>query len=104
MCTDMIRAQKPTVWARQNAGVQARAARDVELEAVSKPTLDSARAILERKARVYEKLSRGKSGGLSEKQYEALLVDVRRCLFVRLCCAEEMWTDAAGFWVWGRIV
>lgn len=68
--------------------MRARAARDVvELEAISTPTLDSARAILERKARVYEKLSKGKSGGLSEKQYEALLVDVRM-----LVCAEEVWT------------
>jgi hypothetical protein len=44
---------------------------------VSKVTIESARAALERKAKVYEKLMKGKSGGLSEKQYEALLVDVR---------------------------
>lgn len=44
---------------------------------MSKVTVDSARAALERKAKVYEKLMKGKSGGLSEKQYEALLVDVR---------------------------
>lgn len=56
--------------------MQGRASRDIEIEAVSKPTLDAARAILERKAQVYEKLSKGKSGGLSEKQYETLLVDV----------------------------
>ncbi|CCM04307.1 uncharacterized protein FIBRA_06478 [Fibroporia radiculosa] len=67
--------KKPTVWARQNAGVKARAARDIELEEISKPTLDSARAVLERKAKIYEKLRKGKSGGLSEKQYDALLVD-----------------------------
>ncbi|KAH9928618.1 uncharacterized protein B0H18DRAFT_874756 [Fomitopsis serialis] len=67
--------KKPTVWGRQNAGVKARAARDIELEEISKPTLDSARAALERKALVYEKLRKGKSGGLSEKQYESLLVD-----------------------------
>ncbi|CAL1716520.1 unnamed protein product [Somion occarium] len=67
--------KKPTVWARHNRGVQGRASRDIEIEAVSKPTLDAARAILERKAQVYEKLSKGKSGGLSEKQYETLLVD-----------------------------
>lgn len=54
-----------------------RASRDIELEAVSKVTVESARAALERKAKVYEKLMKGKSGGLSEKQYEALLVDVR---------------------------
>ncbi|KAH0832948.1 hypothetical protein J3R83DRAFT_11920 [Lanmaoa asiatica] len=63
------------VWARSNEGVHGRAARDVELEAVSKVTVESARAALERKAKVYEKLMKGKSGGLSEKQYEALLVD-----------------------------
>ncbi|KAG8213397.1 hypothetical protein J3R82DRAFT_11896 [Butyriboletus roseoflavus] len=67
--------KKPTVWARSNKGVQGRAARDVELEEVSKVTVESARAALERKAKVYEKLMKGKSGGLSDKQYEALLVD-----------------------------
>jgi hypothetical protein len=73
--------QKPTVWARTNKGVQDRAARDVELEAVSKVTVESARAALERKAKVYEKLRKGKSGGLSEKQYSALLVDVSTLAF-----------------------
>ncbi|KAG6816298.1 hypothetical protein H0H87_007181 [Tephrocybe sp. NHM501043] len=66
---------KPTTWAKQNKGLQGRAARDVELEAVSKPTLESARAALERKSKIYDKLQRGKTGGLSDKQYEALLVD-----------------------------
>jgi hypothetical protein len=56
--------------------VSARAARDVELEAISRPTLESARAALERKAKIYDKLKKGKSGGLSEAQYDALLVDV----------------------------
>ncbi|KAK7033065.1 hypothetical protein R3P38DRAFT_781486 [Favolaschia claudopus] len=67
--------KKPTVWARQNKGVHSRASRDAELEAISKPTLESARAALERKAKIYDKLKKGKSGGLNEKQYEALLVD-----------------------------
>ncbi|KIJ67067.1 hypothetical protein HYDPIDRAFT_26474 [Hydnomerulius pinastri MD-312] len=67
--------KKPTVWARSNKGVHGRAARDIELEEVSRVTVESARAALERKAKVYEKLRKGKSGGLSEKQYEALLVD-----------------------------
>ncbi|THH02798.1 hypothetical protein EW026_g116 [Hermanssonia centrifuga] len=67
--------KKSTVWGRQNKGVNARATRDVELEEISKHTMDSARAILERKAQVYEKLRKGKSGGLNEKQYESLLVD-----------------------------
>ncbi|KAH7884511.1 hypothetical protein F5I97DRAFT_1929367 [Phlebopus sp. FC_14] len=67
--------KKLTAWARSNKGVHGRAARDIELEEVSKVTVESARAALERKAKVYEKLRKGKSGGLSEKQYEALLVD-----------------------------
>ena len=50
--------------------------RDFELEEVGKPTLESARATLERKSKIYEKLSKGKSGGLSDKQYSSLLVDV----------------------------
>ena len=53
-----------------------RAARDVELEEISKPTLESARAILERKAKVYDKLRKGKSGGLNDRQFDSLLVDV----------------------------
>jgi hypothetical protein len=72
--------QPPTKWTRENKGVKARAARDVELEAIAKPTLDSARAILEKKAILYEKLSKGKSGGLNDKQFEALLVDVGDCV------------------------
>ncbi|KAF8604226.1 hypothetical protein BDV93DRAFT_522674 [Ceratobasidium sp. AG-I] len=67
--------KKPTVWARPNKGVHARARRDVELEAISKPTLESARAALERKAQIYDKLQRGKGAGLTEKQRDSLLVD-----------------------------
>ncbi|KAF7330505.1 hypothetical protein MVEN_02490000 [Mycena venus] len=67
--------KKPTVWARQNKGVSARASRDIELEAISKPTLESARAALERKAKIYDKLKKGQTGGLNDKQYESLLVD-----------------------------
>jgi hypothetical protein len=46
------------------------------LEAISKPTLEHARAALERKAKVYDKLKKGRSGGLNDAQYDALLVDV----------------------------
>ncbi|KAG2140111.1 hypothetical protein DEU56DRAFT_798683 [Suillus clintonianus] len=67
--------KKPTIWTRPNKGVQNRAARDIELEEVSKVTIESGRAVLERKAKVYEKLRQGKSGGLTDKQYENLLVD-----------------------------
>ncbi|KAL6299858.1 hypothetical protein BKA93DRAFT_753106 [Sparassis latifolia] len=62
-------------WSKQNAGVQARAARDVELEAVSRRTYESARANLEHKAHVYEQLRKGKSAGLSDAQYDTQLVD-----------------------------
>lgn len=65
-----------SLWAKQNKGINARNARDVELEAVSKPTLENARAVLERKAKLYEKLRKGKTGGLTDKQYDSLLVDV----------------------------
>ena len=68
--------QKPTVWSRPNKGVNARAARDIELEAVERPTIETSYAILERKSRIYEKLDKGKDAGLSEKQYGSLLVDV----------------------------
>lgn len=76
--------QKPTVWARQNKGVKDRASRDIELEEISKPTLESARSALERKAKIYEKLRKGKTGGLNDAQYDALLVDVRS--FFGGCC------------------
>lgn len=68
--------QKPSKWALPNKGVKARASRDIELEEVGRPTLDASLAQLQRKSQIYEKLSKGKSGGLNEKQYEALLVDV----------------------------
>jgi hypothetical protein len=55
--------------------VDARATKDIQ--EISKPTLESARTILERKAKIYDKLRKGKSGGLDDKQYDALLVDVR---------------------------
>ncbi|CAE6354125.1 unnamed protein product [Rhizoctonia solani] len=67
--------QKKPTWARENKGVRDRARRDAELDQISRPTLESARAKLERKARLYEQLQKGKGAGLSEKQRESLLVD-----------------------------
>ncbi|KAF5367431.1 hypothetical protein D9758_003675 [Tetrapyrgos nigripes] len=67
-------AKKPTVWSRQNAGVDARAARDLE-DVESKRELESARPILERKAKKYKQLKRGKGAGLSEEQINTLLVN-----------------------------
>ncbi|CUA73381.1 Coiled-coil domain-containing protein 174 [Mus musculus] [Rhizoctonia solani] len=66
--------KKPT-WARENKGVRDRARRDAELDQISKPTLESARAKLERKAKLYDQLQKGKGAGLSEKQRESLLID-----------------------------
>lgn len=86
----LVARQKPTVWAKPNKGVNARAARDIELDEISRPTLESARAVLERKAKMYEKLSKGKSGGLNDKQYENLLVDVRHlCTHLLIALAES---------------
>lgn len=48
----------------------------VELEAVSKHRLEAANAQIERKAKIYEKLKRGDTSGLTDKQRESLLVDV----------------------------
>ena len=70
---------KGTVWARTNKGVAARAARDLAALAADRATAESARAALERKAKIYEKLRRGKTGGLTEVQLDSLLVDVRTC-------------------------
>ncbi|KAJ3865288.1 hypothetical protein EV359DRAFT_39083 [Lentinula novae-zelandiae] len=68
--------KKPTKWSLPNKGVQSRAARDlVEHESVSKPTLENARISLERKSVKYHQLVKGKTAGLTEKQYDALLVD-----------------------------
>jgi hypothetical protein len=64
------------VWSRPNKGVNARAARDIELEAIARPTIETSYAILERKSRIYEQLDKGKDAGLSEKQFGSLLVDV----------------------------
>ncbi|KAG8763657.1 hypothetical protein FRC11_014634 [Ceratobasidium sp. 423] len=66
--------KKPT-WARENKGVRDRARRDAELDRISQPTLESARAKLERKAKLYDQLQKGQGAGLSEKQRESLLFD-----------------------------
>lgn len=72
--------KKPSKWARQNKGVQGRGARDMEVDLVGKPTIESARAALERKAKIYDKLKKGQSGGLNDAQYDALLVDAKLSL------------------------
>lgn len=64
-------------WAKQNAGVQDRAARDAAVfEEPGRTSYEDGRAVLERKARRYELLKRGKTGGYSDQQCRDLLVDV----------------------------
>ncbi|KZP00644.1 hypothetical protein CALVIDRAFT_533656 [Calocera viscosa TUFC12733] len=71
--------KKPTVWAKSNKGVMSRHERDMaELEAIARPTVDRAMAALERKAQIYDKLKKGQTGGLNDKQYDMLLVDFDR--------------------------
>ncbi|KAG8917896.1 hypothetical protein FRC00_013082 [Tulasnella sp. 408] len=72
--------KKPSVWAQKNKGVADRARRDmeVELEEVSRSTVESARAALEKKSKIYEKLKKGMTGGLNDNQYDSLLVDFDR--------------------------
>lgn len=72
-----LASQKPSKWALPNKGVEGRAARDMEQERLDRRTVESTRATLERKAKIYEKLKKGQSGGLSEAQFDGLLVDVR---------------------------
>ncbi|TRM65105.1 hypothetical protein BD626DRAFT_547363 [Schizophyllum amplum] len=67
--------KKSTAWLRANKGVKARAERDLQMEALDRPTLESSRARLEEKARMYDKLKRGQTAGLDTAQYDALLVD-----------------------------
>ncbi|KAI9033552.1 hypothetical protein CLU79DRAFT_714438 [Phycomyces nitens] len=51
--------KKPTVWARQNKGVQSRSQRDAPvLEAVESDVLVRSREALERKAKIYDEMSR----------------------------------------------
>lgn len=55
--------KKPTVWTRQNKGVDARNAKDAarhQLEAVEGHTLSRSREQLEKKAKIYEALRSGK--------------------------------------------
>ncbi len=64
-------------WAKQNAGVQERSARDAAVfEEPGRASYETGRAVLERKAQKYELLKKGRTGGYSDKQYGELLVDV----------------------------
>ncbi|GAA5895411.1 CCDC174 family protein [Sporobolomyces salmoneus] len=68
-------------WAKQNKGLNARAKKDQVLYEDDVGTGDDnrnperIRERLEKKAKIYDKIRRGKSGGLNEAQIDSLLVD-----------------------------
>ncbi|KAL8278617.1 hypothetical protein RQP46_008909 [Phenoliferia psychrophenolica] len=73
---------KPSPWAKKNKGIDGRNDRDrIQYEAdptSSKHDPARLKAQLEKKALLYEKIRKGKTGGLDEKQIETLLVDFDR--------------------------
>ncbi|GBC06919.1 hypothetical protein RclHR1_07140006 [Rhizophagus clarus] len=68
-------AKKPGIWERQNKGVLERSHRD-ELEIVETSTLEASRAAMERKAKLYDRLS--KTGITDDALAEEVLVDFDR--------------------------
>ncbi|GAA5956937.1 hypothetical protein JCM3765_006646 [Sporobolomyces pararoseus] len=67
-------------WAKQNKGLSSRAQKDQILYENDVGTDDKGnperiRERLEKKAKIYDKIRRGKSGGLNEAQIDSLLVD-----------------------------
>lgn len=73
--------KKPTVWARQNKGIDARNEKDArqQLEVVEGSTLARSREQLEKKARIYELMRSGKYKDDNQNDEEnGLLVDFDR--------------------------
>lgn len=75
--------QKPSKWAAPSKGLAGRLKRQAEQESleqragkVDKASLESSKGALERKAKIYEELKRGRTGGLSERQLAEASVDV----------------------------
>ncbi|GAA5860860.1 hypothetical protein JCM3774_003167 [Rhodotorula dairenensis] len=70
--------KKLPAWARQNKGLASRAAKDqvvYEQDVGTGKDPDQVRKHLERKAAIYDKIRKGKTGGLTEAQIDSLLVD-----------------------------
>uniref|UniRef100_A0A8C5QLS1 Coiled-coil domain containing 174 n=1 Tax=Leptobrachium leishanense TaxID=445787 RepID=A0A8C5QLS1_9ANUR len=65
--------KKPSIWVKQNAGVAARAEKDVEAAAEEEDTLGKSRKKLEEKAALYEKMTKGDFP--DEETEELYLVD-----------------------------
>ncbi|GAA6028726.1 hypothetical protein JCM8097_007364 [Rhodosporidiobolus ruineniae] len=73
--------KKLPAWARQNKGLAGRQARDevvYEDEVDSRGDPERIKRQLERKAAIYDKIRKGKTGGLNEDQIGSLLVDFDR--------------------------
>ncbi|RIA98753.1 hypothetical protein C1645_812442 [Glomus cerebriforme] len=68
-------AKKPGIWERRNKGVLERSHRD-ELEKIDAPTLEASRSAMERKAKLYDHLS--KTGITDDVLAEEVLVDFDR--------------------------
>ena len=60
---------------KSNKGIERRLEADAAALRASKPVAESIRANLERKAKMYERLERGMTGGLTEEQIAALPFD-----------------------------
>ncbi|CDZ97024.1 Protein of unknown function DUF4078 [Phaffia rhodozyma] len=74
--------KKPTKWSAPSKGLASRQARQDALSAsssrlgqIDRATLEDSQAALERKSKIYERLKRGKTGGLSSRQIGDALVD-----------------------------
>jgi hypothetical protein len=66
---------------RPNKGVAQRVAKDDAAWAkLNNRTAESVETQLKRKAEIYEKLQKGKTGGLSSAQLDNLLIDVSHAL------------------------
>jgi hypothetical protein len=83
--------QKTSRWHAPSKGLASRVKRqdaheeaDRRLGKVDRATLETSQAALERKARIYDELKRGGTGGLSERQLKEAAVDVRPTVAPRL--------------------
>lgn len=72
--------KKPTVWARQNKGIEGRQQRDQvqHLEQVESHSLARSREALERKARLYEEMRKRVRTSDDEESDEDILIDFDR--------------------------
>ncbi|GAA5927143.1 CCDC174 family protein [Sporobolomyces koalae] len=81
--TSSSKSSKLSQWSKQNKGLSSRAAKDQVLyeddvgdNGQGNP--EKIKQRLEQKAKIYDKIRRGKSGGLNEAQIDSLLVDFDR--------------------------